>query len=295
MDRPPEDARGMAQNTEPPPLLEIRGLSVAFRERDGSLAQAVRDVSIDIRAGRTTAIVGQSGSGKSVTAMSVLGLLPQGAQCSGQVIWNGGGKGIDLLRLSPRELRAIRGKDIAMIFQEPMTSLNPVFTIGEQIAEAVQLHERATRKQAMERAEALLTEVGITPAASLRSAYPHEFSGGMRQRAMIAMALACGPRILIADEPTTALDVSVRAHVLDLLMKLQQERGLAILLITHDLLLVGRYAHDVVVIKGGDIVEHGEVSRVLSSPRHPYTRGLLACVPRLGKRVHRLVTMDADP
>jgi peptide/nickel transport system ATP-binding protein len=235
----------------PQPLLEIRDLNVAFETSRGDI-RPVRDVSLSIHPGQTVAVVGESGSGKSVTALSILGLIPQppGKILGGQILL----EGRDLLQLSEREMRSVRGKDIAMIFQEPMTSLNPVYTIGDQIAEAVVLHQRVSMSQAYAIAEQSLRDVGIADPRRRLFEYPHQLSGGMRQRVMIAMALSCKPKLLIADEPTTALDVTIQAQILELLRKLQREQGMAILLITHDLGVVAENADVVAVLYASRVV-----------------------------------------
>ncbi len=265
------------------PLLEVRKLSVGF----GS-ANVVQDVSFSLQAGEKFALVGESGSGKSVTAFSILRLLS--ARTSGSVLF----EGEDLLALSERRLRGIRGKDIAMIFQEPMTALNPLMRIGDQITEALSLHEGMAAAAARERAIALLTRTGIPEPARRFSSYPHELSGGQRQRAMIAMALACRPKLLIADEPTTALDVTIRAQIMDLLEELQGEYGMAIMLITHDLNLVRRFADRVGVMQSGHLVELAETEQLFSQPQHVYTRRLLDS--RLNKTVQLLPeALQAEP
>jgi peptide/nickel transport system ATP-binding protein len=275
----------------PEPILSVRDLAVSFDGRP-----AVRGVSFDLAAGEALAIVGESGSGKSVTAMSLLRLLPPSAQVdSGAVTWRADSAEIDALRARPRALRRLRGGVAAVVFQEPMTSLNPVLSIGDQIVEALRLH-RGLRGRAAGRAAAdALDAVGIPePNERLRS-YPHEFSGGMRQRAMIAMALACEPKLLIADEPTTALDVTVQAQILDLLDRLRAERGLALLLITHDLAVAHERAERVAVMYAGRLVETGPMRDVLASPAHPYTRGLIGSIPRLDRRDDRLPTVHVEP
>ncbi len=266
------------------PILQIRNLSVAF-DNGGQKKIAVDSVSLDVFAGERVALVGESGSGKTVTALSVLGLLPD-AHTSGEIIWspaNAGvasGEGTDLLHCSARKLRAIRGKDIAMVFQEPMSALNPLFTVGQQIAEVLELHEGLSSKQAFERAIALLERTGVDDPKRRANAYPHQLSGGQRQRVVIAMALACSPKLLIADEPTTALDVTIRAQVLELLAELQREEGMAILLITHDLPLVEKFAQRVGVMQLGQLVEEGDTHAVFTSPRHEYTKRLLNSRPK---------------
>ena len=264
----------------PEVLLSVRGLSVRF-----GAYEAVTDVSFDVRAGRTLAIVGESGSGKSVTALSVMRLTDTsgGRITSGEVLFQSANRGrIDLVRASDEELRAIRGKDMAMIFQEPMTSLNPVFTVGNQICETLILHEGLSERAARARAVILLRKVRMPDAARILDAYPHELSGGMRQRVMIAMALACAPRLLICDEPTTALDVTIQAQILDLISDLQAETGTSVVFITHDMGVVAEMADDVVVMWKGEKVEDAPVRALFAEPRHLYTRALLSAVPKLG-------------
>lgn len=265
-------------------ILEVSGLRTVFRLRSGDVT-AVSDIDLSIAAGETVALVGESGSGKSVTSLSVMRLLTEkvGVIASGSVRLKRKNDTVaDLVRLGESEMRSIRGDDIGMVFQEPMSSLNPVFTVGDQIAEPIRIHRNADRKSAMETAVALLEMVGIPDARRRAGQYPHELSGGMRQRVTIAMALACDPTLLIADEPTTALDVTIQAQILDLLRKLQRERGMAMLFVTHNLGVVAEIAHRVAVMYAGRIVETGPVSEVFRRPRHPYTIGLLASMPRLG-------------
>ena len=258
-------------------LLAVDGLAVQFWTDRGTV-YAVNGVSFGISAGETLGIVGESGCGKSVTSLAVLGLLPRaGRATAGSARFDGR----DLLTLSDRELRAVRGREIAMIFQDPMTSLNPVLTIGRQIREALETHFGMGRKEADARTAELLDQVGIPSAKARISDYPHQFSGGMRQRAMIAMALACEPKLLIADEPTTALDVTIQAQILDLLRGLVAERDTALIMITHDLGVVAGMCERVNVMYGGMFVETGSAEQVFGSPRHPYTLGLLQSVPRL--------------
>jgi len=261
------------------PLLSVQHLTTGFHT-DRGLLRAVDDVSFDVGAATTVAVVGESGSGKSVTALSILRLLPSppGEILGGSIVF----RGRDLLRLPERELRTIRGAEIAMIFQEPMTSLNPVYSVGFQIAEAIRTHQSVTRRQARDKCIEMLELVGIPSPAERVDAYPHELSGGMRQRVMIAMALSCGPTLLIADEPTTALDVTIQAQILDLLRSLQQRLGMSILFITHDLALVAEFARDVVVMYAGRVVESGPAGALFADPLHPYTRGLLGSLPPLG-------------
>ena len=267
------------------PLLEVRELQTHFFTDDG-VVRAVDGVSYAIGAGETLAVVGESGSGKSVTALSILRLIasPPGRVVGGSIRF----RGRDLLALADAEMRAIRGREISMIFQEPMTSLNPVYTCGEQIIEVVMLHERATRAAARARAIEMLALVGIPAPEQRVDEYPHQMSGGMRQRVMIAMALACRPALLIADEPTTALDVTIQAQILDLLKRLQRELGMAVLLITHDLGVVAETADRVAVMYAGQVVEYADVRTTFRATRHPYTAGLLASLPRLGEEHERL-------
>ena len=260
------------------PILEVSGLRTLFFTRQG-LVRAVDDLSFHVNRGEVLAIVGESGCGKSITALSIMRLVPTppGRIESGTVKL----EGRDLLALDEEEMRAVRGNDISMIFQEPMTSLNPVLTIGDQIAEAVRLHQDVSRDQAWTRAVEMLTLVRIPEPVQRAKEYPHQLSGGMRQRAMIAMALACNPKVLIADEPTTALDVTIQAQILDLIVKLQEERGTAVILITHDLGVVAETAHRVVVMYAGRKIEEATVEDLFDAPLHPYTHGLMASVPRL--------------
>jgi oligopeptide/dipeptide ABC transporter ATP-binding protein len=254
-------------------LLDVRALRTTFTTANGPVT-ALHDVSLHIDRGETLALVGESGSGKSVTAYSIMGLLPRRTAriAGGQALF----EGTDLLALDARAMQDIRGNRIAMIFQEPMSALNPVMRIGDQIAEAIRLHRQVTRAQAAERAVGLLEQVRMPSSAARAGDYPHQLSGGMRQRAMIAIALACAPDLLIADEPTTALDVTTQAQILALLKRLQAETGMAMLLITHDLGVVAETADRAAVMYAGRIVEHGDVADLLSHPTHPYTAGLLA-------------------
>ena len=263
----------------PAPLLEVEDLKTHFFTRDG-VVRAVDGVSFSINPGETLALVGESGCGKSVTSLSIMRLIasPPGRIVSGVVRFNGR----DLLGLTEPEMRKVRGNEISMIFQEPMTSLNPVLTIGRQIAEALVLHRGMGRSEAMTRAIEMLHLVNIPEPARRASEYPHQMSGGMRQRVMIAMALACDPKLLIADEPTTALDVTIQAQILDLMRELQAKTGAAILLITHDLGVVAEMAQRVVVMYAGRKVEEAPVEELFARPRHPYTRGLMNSMPRLG-------------
>lgn len=257
-------------------LLSMRGLRAGFTTDDG-FVRAVDGVSFDVARGEVLAIVGESGSGKSVTAMSILGLQPTLEVAEGEILW----KGRDLLTVSEGERRDVRGKEIAMIFQDPLTALNPVHTVGRQVAEMARIHEGLNRKQATERAVEMLDLVGIPQARARADMYPHEFSGGMRQRVMIAMAITCKPDLLIADEPTTALDVTVQAQVLEVIVDIKDEIDSAIILITHDLGVVAGLADRVMVMYAGRSVEAGTTSEIFYEPRHPYTLGLLASLPRL--------------
>jgi oligopeptide/dipeptide ABC transporter ATP-binding protein len=270
------------------PLLEVSGLHVAFNTERGQI-RPVQDVSFSIYPGQTLAVVGESGSGKSVSALSILRLIPEppGKILGGQILF----QGRDLLKLSEPEMRSVRGKDIAMIFQEPMTSLNPVYTIGDQIAEAVVLHQKVSMSQAYDIAEQSLRDVGIADPRRRLFEYPHQMSGGMRQRVMIAMALSCKPKLLIADEPTTALDVTIQAQILELLRKLQREQGMAILLITHDLGVVAENADVVAVMYASRVVETATVEELFDKPQHPYTEALFRSIPSLTGRRDRLDTI----
>lgn len=267
------------------PLLQVEGLVTEF-QTEGGLVRAVDGVDLVVGKGETVALVGESGCGKSVTALSIMRLVqgPAGRIAAGRVLLDG----TDLTKLSEAGMRKMRGARIAMIFQEPMTSLNPVLKVGFQIAEAVQLHRRVSRRQAWDEAVKMLDMVEIPDPAERAHSYPHQLSGGMRQRVMIAMALSCGPELLIADEPTTALDVTIQAQILELLDGLRERLGMALLLITHDLGVVAERAERVLVMYAGRVVEEGPVAEVFDDPRHPYTRGLLRAVPRLGQAHTRL-------
>ncbi|MDB5294090.1 MAG: oppD [Phycisphaerales bacterium] len=271
------------------PLLQLRDLNIAFDTERGQV-RPVRDVSYAVFPGQTLAVVGESGCGKSVTALSILRLIPQppGRVLGGSI--NLAGRG-DLLALTEKQMQGVRGKDVAMIFQEPMTSLNPVYTIGDQIVEAVTLHQRVGSREGYRIAERALADVGIADPARRLHEYPHQMSGGMRQRVMIAMALSCQPRLLIADEPTTALDVTIQAQILELLAKLQRERGMAIVLITHDLGVVAENADVVAVMYASRVVEYARVEDLFDRPLHPYTEGLFRSVPQLGGHKDRLDTI----
>jgi peptide/nickel transport system ATP-binding protein len=272
------------------PLISVQNLHVSFRMSKTETVEAVRGVSFDIPANSTVALVGESGSGKSVSAMSIVRLLPENAilGASSKVLY----QGRDLLHASQEEMRGLRGKDMSVVFQEPMSSLNPVFTVGEQIAEVLRIHMRLSSKQALARALELMNEVGIPDAKQRLKSYPHELSGGQQQRVMIAMAIACEPKLLIADEPTTALDVTVQRQIMDLLAGLQQRQKMSILFISHDLGLVGEIASEVVVMRNGEVREAGAVQRIFSAPSDPYTQALLACRPRLDTRPRRLPVID---
>jgi oligopeptide transport system ATP-binding protein len=276
-----------------PKLLEVKNLKTQFFTQDG-VVHAVNGISYHVDAGETVAIVGESGSGKSVGVMSLIRLIPQppGKIVDGQVLFDGQ----DLLKLSEDQLREVRGNRIAMIFQDPMTSLNPVLTVGRQITEALELHLNLNREQSRRRAIELLELVGIPGAASRIDDYPHQFSGGMRQRVMIAMGLSCDPQLLIADEPTTALDVTIQAQIVDLVNRLKKELGMSIIWITHDLGVVAGMAERVLVMYSGFIVEESPVGQIYAKPYHPYTLGLLRSIPRLDLgRQKRLVPIEGLP
>lgn len=261
-------------------ILEVNDLKTYFGTDDG-VVKAVDGVSFHIDRGETLAVVGESGSGKSVTSLSIMRLIasPPGRIAGGEMLF----EGQDLVKKSEAEMRRIRGNDISMIFQEPMTSLNPVYTVGDQIAEAIQLHQKKSRGQAMKLAAEMLDLVGIPEPGKRVHNYPHQMSGGMRQRVMIAMALSCGPKLLIADEPTTALDVTIQAQILDLMRQLQREIGMSILFITHDLGVVAEIADRVVVMYAGRAVEEGGVREIFAKPQMPYTLGLMNSIPRVDK------------
>jgi peptide/nickel transport system ATP-binding protein/oligopeptide transport system ATP-binding protein len=276
-----------------PTVLEVRDLRTVFRTRGGDI-HAVNDVSFFVREGELLGVVGESGSGKSVTMMSLLGLLP-----SPPAVVSGGPvqfEGKDLLRVTDKEMREVRGGRVGFVFQDPMTSLNPVFTVGYQIMEPLRRHMGLTKAQARMRAADLLALVGIPAAASRLDDYPHQFSGGMRQRVMIAIALACDPKLLIADEPTTALDVTIQAQILELMQELREKLGMAVVWITHDLGVIAGIADRVMVMYGGQIVEQGPVDEVFADPRHPYTQALLTTVPKIrGERAKRLTVIEGQP
>jgi peptide/nickel transport system ATP-binding protein/oligopeptide transport system ATP-binding protein len=263
----------------PETLIQVKNLKTYFLT-DRGVAKAVDDISFDICEGKTLALVGESGCGKSVTALSIMGLVPRppGEIVGGSIVFNGQ----NLLKLSEREMRNIRGNKISMIFQEPMTSLNPVFQIGDQITEVLTLHQNMNKKEARDRAIELLKAVRIPAPESRMNDYPHQMSGGMRQRAMIAMALACSPKMIIADEPTTALDVTIQAQILELMEQLSESTGTSILLITHNLGVVAETSHDVVVMYAGRVVEKADVHTLFNEPLHPYTKGLMGSIPGIG-------------
>ncbi|MBO8127007.1 MAG: ABC transporter ATP-binding protein [Firmicutes bacterium] len=266
-------------------LLEVRNLKVHFYTEEG-LVPAVDGVSFDLDAGKTLGIVGESGCGKSQTSLAIMGLIPMppGRIPEGEIIF----KGEDLLKKSDKEMRHIRGNEISMIFQEPMTSLNPVFTIGDQIMEAIILHQKVSKQEARKKAAEMLRLVGIPSPEKRLDEYPHQLSGGMRQRVMIAMALSCNPSLLIADEPTTALDVTIQAQILDLMRDLKEEIGMGIMLITHDMGVIAEMADEVVVMYAGKVVEKAPVTELFDNPLHPYTHGLLGSIPKLNEQVDRL-------
>ena len=276
-------------------LLSVKNLSTEFPVKKG-IVRAVEDVSFDVDQGEILAIVGESGSGKSVTSLSIMGLLAEPGHVAGGSLEF---EGKDLATLSEKQYRELRGNDMAMIFQEPMTSLNPVYSVGNQIVEAIRTHEKVSKAEAKDRAVDLLRKVGIPSPEARINDYPHQMSGGMRQRVMIAMALACNPKLLIADEPTTALDVTIQAQILDLLRRLRDDTGMAVLLITHDLGVVSETADRVVVMYCGQVVEEAEVRTLFDHPMHPYTLGLLKSIPRLedddSKRLYMIKGMVPNP
>jgi peptide/nickel transport system ATP-binding protein len=269
------------------PLLSVNDLKVEFSTRHGRVT-ALDGVSFSLNEGETLGVVGESGCGKSITALAVMGLIPMppGRIASGSIRFNDE----ELIGVSEKRMREIRGGEIGMIFQEPMTSLNPVFRVGDQIAEAIMLHQGLSRDEARARAVELLKTVGIPEAARRAEAYPHELSGGMRQRVMIAIAISCRPKVLIADEPTTALDVTVQAQIFDLMREIQQEFGVAIIMITHDMGAISEMADRVAVMYAGRIIEEGHADAILDSPGHPYTRGLIGCIPALDPEIAQAVT-----
>lgn len=275
----------------PQTVLDVRDLKIYFHSDDG-IAKAVDGVSLRVEKGKTLGIVGESGCGKSVTCLGIMRLIqsPPGEIAGGEALYNG----VDLLRLGDHEMRRIRGNEIAMIFQEPMTSLNPVFTCGDQVMEAVILHQKVNRTEARRRALEMFKLVGINDPERRLTEYPHSLSGGLRQRVMIAMALACSPNLLICDEPTTALDVTIQAQILQLLRDLQKRLSMAIILITHDLGVIAEIADHVIVMYAGKIVESADVRQIYHQPLHPYSIGLQAAIPHLGKKMERLNQIDGS-
>ncbi len=282
------------------PIIQIQSLAVSFpigsEKGKEKRVRAVNGISMSVYKKQTLAVVGESGCGKSVSAMSALQLVPTppGQYDRGHIWWHNGGEPVDLLTYNEKQMRRIRGNEIAMIFQEPMTSLNPVYTIGEQILEAILLHQDVDKKEALEIAAKALNDVGISDSKSRLKEYPHQLSGGMRQRVMIAMALACHPTLLLADEPTTALDVTIQAQILELLREIQEEKEMSVLLITHDLGVVAENADVVAVMYAGRVVEYGNVMDIFNNPLHPYTKGLFASMPVLGNNATRLQIIDGS-
>ncbi|EMJ6444950.1 ABC transporter ATP-binding protein [Bacillus cereus] len=271
-------------------VVELRDLQTHFQTDEGTV-KAVNHVSFAVREGETVCVVGESGCGKSVTALSIMGLIAEsGSVVGGDILY----EGKSLLGMKGKELRSLRGNDIAMIFQEPMTSLNPVFTVGEQIVETLREHELLSKNEAYKKAIELIRKVGIARADEIVHSYPHELSGGMLQRIMIAVALSCNPKLLIADEPTTALDVTIQAQILDLLRQVKEEFKTSILLITHDLGVVAEMADYVVVMYGGKVIEEAPVLEIFQNPKHPYTKGLLKSKPVMGKRIDKLYSIPGQ-
>ncbi|MGS4997042.1 ABC transporter ATP-binding protein [Bacillus cereus] len=271
-------------------VVELKDLQTYFQTEEGTV-KAVNHVSFSVREGETVCVVGESGCGKSVTALSIMGLIAEsGSVVGGDILY----EGKSLLGMKEKELRSLRGNDIAMIFQEPMTSLNPVFTVGEQIVETLREHELLSKNEAYKKAIELIRKVGIARADEIVYSYPHELSGGMLQRIMIAVALSCNPKLLIADEPTTALDVTIQAQILDLLRQVKEEFKTSILLITHDLGVVAEMADYVVVMYGGKVIEEAPVLEIFQNPKHPYTKGLLKSKPVMGKRIDKLYSIPGQ-
>ena len=271
-------------------VVELKDLQTHFQTEEGTV-KAVNHVSFAVREGETVCVVGESGCGKSVTALSIMGLIAEsGSVVGGDILY----EGKSLLGMKEKELRSLRGNDIAMIFQEPMTSLNPVFTVGEQIVETLREHELLSKNEAYKKAIELIRKVGIARADEIVHSYPHELSGGMLQRIMIAVALSCNPKLLIADEPTTALDVTIQAQILDLLRQVKKEFKTSILLITHDLGVVAEMADYVVVMYGGKVIEEAPVLEIFQNPKHPYTKGLLKSKPVMGKRIDKLYSIPGQ-
>ena len=271
-------------------VVELKDLQTHFQTEEGTV-KAVNHVSFSVREGETVCVVGESGCGKSVTALSIMGLIAEsGSVVGGDILY----EGKSLLGMKEKELRSLRGNDIAMIFQEPMTSLNPVFTVGEQIVETLREHELLSKNEAYKKAIELIRKVGVARADEIVHSYPHELSGGMLQRIMIAVALSCNPKLLIADEPTTALDVTIQAQILDLLRQVKEEFKTSILLITHDLGVVAEMADYVVVMYGGKVIEEAPVLEIFQNPKHPYTKGLLKSKPVMGKRIDKLYSIPGQ-
>ncbi|RFU60746.1 ABC transporter ATP-binding protein [Peribacillus glennii] len=272
------------------PIIEVKGLQTSFLTEDGQIP-VVNNIDFDIKPGEVLGIVGESGCGKSVTSLSIMGLIPTATgKVEGEILF----KGENLANATEARMRQIRGNDIAMIFQEPMTSLNPVFTIGEQLIESLRIHRKWNKKTAMARAVEMLKLVGLPRAEELVKEYPHQLSGGMRQRVMIAMAMICEPKLLIADEPTTALDVTIQAQILELMKKLNQETDTAIMMITHDLGVVAEMCERVLVMYAGKVVEEGDVKTIFQNPKHPYTIGLIQSVPDMRTKVDRLYSIPGN-
>ncbi|UYZ14571.1 ABC transporter ATP-binding protein [Brevibacillus sp. WF146] len=270
------------------PILQVERLQVTFRSDDGEV-HPVSGVDFVVHEGETLGIVGESGCGKSVTSLSIMGLLPKGiGRVSGGRIWF---QGRELTAMTPKEMQKIRGNEIAMIFQEPMTSLNPVFTVGEQLDEQIRLHLGLSKREARQRSVEMLRTVGIPRAEEIAKEYPHQLSGGMRQRVMIAMAMSCSPKLLIADEPTTALDVTIQAQILDLMRQLKERQGTSIIFITHDLGVVAEMCDRVIVMYAGQVIEEAPVRELFQHPQHPYTRGLIASIPTLDQQKSRLYSI----
>lgn len=281
-----------SQEIDADDVLQVRGLNVVFNQQQAF--SAVRDLSFTLRRGETLAIVGESGSGKSVTSLALMRLLDQAVsevRSDALLLRRRSRQVIELSEQSETEMRGVRGADMAMIFQEPMTSLNPVFTIGEQIAESIRLHQGLKHDEALREAKKMLDQVRIPEAEAMLSRYPHQLSGGMRQRVMIAMALSCRPAVLIADEPTTALDVTIQAQIIELLLDLQQQENMALVLITHDLALVAEAAHKIIVMYAGQVVETGDAKDIFRAPRHPYTQALLRALPEFAQDKARLASL----
>lgn len=276
-------------------ILEVKGLRTSFMTEYGEIP-AVDGISFQVREGEILGIVGESGCGKSVTSLSIMGLVPQppGKIVAGEILLEANGKPVNLIKLPERRMRKIRGSEIAMIFQEPMTSLNPVYTIGNQLIEMIRIHRRVKKREAYTQAMEVLKEVGIPRVAEIMREYPHQLSGGMRQRVMIAMAMSCHPKLLIADEPTTALDVTIQAQILELMKKLNHEHRTAIMFITHDLGVVAETCDRVLVMYGGKIVEEGLVRDIVKNPQHPYTRGLIKSIPQLNQKETRLYSIPGN-